>query len=150
LRNVAVETKEQVSGGSVRSVLYNDAVSCLRFIRRQWYVNGWGWSIGGMILTGESQSSRRETCLSCRVVESTADVCVCVVCVCVCVCTFSPLYTRISWVSQEPELLIFSSYPSSAVHTSTLRKKFVISSTGYIYKFHGLLKMNSNYFPKQL
>jgi hypothetical protein len=43
------------------------------------------------MLTGESQSSRRETCPSCRVAESAADV---YVCVCVCVCAHSLRITR--------------------------------------------------------
>ena len=45
------------------------------------------------------------------------------VCVCVCVRTFSPHYTRISGVSQEPDALSFNSYATRAVRTSTLKRK---------------------------
>ena len=65
------------------------------------------------MLTGESQSSRRETYLSCRVVQSSADVSV---------CTFSPHYTRISGVNPEPDPSSFSNYASCAAHTSTLKR----------------------------
>jgi hypothetical protein len=55
--------------------------------------------------------------------------------VCVCVCTFSPHYTRMSGVSQEPEPSSFSSCAPCAVLTSTLKRNSSFLQLALIINF---------------